>query len=87
MKDTLDTFRNVFDARGVTVDELNKIELELCQALKNHDWYYEYSDDHRVWSNGSRERSKIKGLMSKLPKQYAAELYNKYAPEQFKMEV
>jgi len=31
--------------------------MSLFQRLKNHDWFYGYSDDHRVWRRG-RQRQK-----------------------------
>ena len=30
--------------------------MTLLERLTNHDWYYEYSDDHTVWRRG-REKS------------------------------
>jgi hypothetical protein len=32
---------------------------EYYDALKNHDWHYQYSDDHRVYLAGERERSNL----------------------------
>ncbi len=32
----------------------------LHQKMKGADWYYEYSDDSRVWSRGSTEVKDIK---------------------------
>lgn len=28
---------------------------EYYRLLKAHDWYYEFSDDHRVWKEGQRK--------------------------------
>ena len=28
---------------------------EFAQKVKSHDWYYAYSDDHRVWRKGQSE--------------------------------
>ncbi len=28
---------------------------EFAQKVKSHDWYYGYSDDHRVWRKGQAE--------------------------------
>lgn len=41
-------------------------EKELAWALKEHDWTFEYSDDHRAYKNGSREQSKILNLVREL---------------------
>lgn len=36
---------------------------QVAQLAKNHDWDYEYSDDHSVWQKGKQsERAIIKGL-------------------------
>jgi hypothetical protein len=41
---------------------------KLC---KEHDWYYEYSDDHRVWSKGrddyGRLQAKYQWMLTKCP--------------------
>jgi hypothetical protein len=31
----------------------------LSQLLASHDWYYDYSDDHRVWRRGVAQRDAI----------------------------
>jgi hypothetical protein len=33
--------------------------VEYYEALQKHDWYYEYSDDHSVWANGSENYHKL----------------------------
>lgn len=74
---------------GVTCDTcdgarmLNKLE----GYLKTHDWHYEYSDDFRVWSNGSRQATEIRTMLfvikDKRPDlaEQADELYNSYKPQ------
>jgi hypothetical protein len=32
---------------------------EFTTLVKNHDWYYNFSDDHGVWVRGERESAKI----------------------------
>jgi hypothetical protein len=29
------------------------------QLLERHDWFYAYSDDHRVWLKGEEERKEL----------------------------
>lgn len=41
-----------------TLEEFN----QYVQKLSAHDWYFDYSDDHRVWSRGNE---KSKELQSK----------------------
>jgi hypothetical protein len=31
---------------------------EYFNRLSNHDWYYDYSDDHSVWKRGSANRDR-----------------------------
>jgi len=38
----------------------------LESQLKSHDWFYEYSDDHRYYNSGLRERSQIWNTIEKL---------------------
>lgn len=32
------------------------------QLLSRHDWYYAYSDDHRVWKAGNESQQRIEAL-------------------------
>ena len=32
----------------------------LENLLSKHDWYYEYSDDHRAWSKGRDQAEEIR---------------------------
>ena len=34
---------------------------EYFKQLRYHDWYYNYSDDHRVWKAGSANYDLIRG--------------------------
>lgn len=52
--------------------------------LKNMDWYYAYSDDHRVWCAGEAAIARLKALRLSLSKPYegklkADALWEKYA--------
>ena len=38
---------------------MNEHLVTLDRLLSFHDWYYDYSDDHSVWSRGQRERVAI----------------------------
>lgn len=57
---------------------------ELEAALKSHDWYYNYSDDHGSWQKGNIEEKTISRLMRELLDagfgEEAAELYNSISP-------
>ena len=53
--------------------------------LKHHDWYYEFSDDHRYWRSGNASANKIKQLREELENDGLSKevqaLYDKYAPK------
>jgi len=42
-------------------DKIEKIDglSRLKRMLATHDWYFDYSDDHRVWQLGVEERKDI----------------------------
>ena len=48
-------------------------------TLRYHDWYYEYSDDHRVWTNGRDNLARIRQIAKESPEHKALfEAYSKY---------
>jgi hypothetical protein len=54
---------------------------EFKQLLKSHDWFFEYSDDMRVWRNGHNEKLQIQRITQLNPDLKA--LYDEYANWQF----
>jgi hypothetical protein len=38
----------------------------LIEMLRNHDWYFEYSDDHKVWKRGVAQRAAINAEAERL---------------------
>jgi len=65
-------------------DKLQTLE----KLLKNHDWFYQYSDDHRVYESGYRESNTINKVIEALKdaglSKEAYTLYEKYLPEPLK---
>ena len=61
-----------------TLDELT----ELCAK---HDWFYNFSDDHKVWEKGTAEINRIRQLMLGLQEQgmgkEAKQIYENWRPE------
>lgn len=57
---------------------------ELAKQLQYHDWYYDYSDDHRVWRAGeakiSEIRSEMKYLKSLGLEEQVQALWEQYCP-------
>ena len=39
---------------------------KLIELLRNHDWYFEYSDDHKVWQRGVTQRAAINAEAERL---------------------
>jgi tRNA G26 N,N-dimethylase Trm1 len=59
----------------------HKLEI-LEEKLQQHDWYYQYSDDHRVWKRGSEQSKVIQNLIKELQElgygDQAEKLFHKY---------
>lgn len=55
---------------------------ELEEALKNHDWFYAYSDDFAYWSAGDRSLNRIRKLLDNVPKDIGRKLWKKYKPKE-----
>lgn len=63
-------------------DLLKELEDE-CRA---HDFFGEYSDDFRVWQASFRRNNLINSLLKKLDNNVEAiEVYNRYAPDEYKL--
>jgi len=60
----------------------------LEKLLQDHDWFYQYSDDYRVYSSGQKTWSTINTVISALKDagfgKEADDLYDKYLPEPLK---
>ena len=58
----------------------------LESQLKHHDWFYEYSDDHRYYNSGLREFTQIWHTIEQLQEigenefDQAINMYKKYKP-------
>lgn len=49
---------------------------EFNKSLSDHDWFYAFSDDHRVWLSGKNKEIELKHLSLSTPEHL--ELYNLY---------
>ena len=47
--------------------------------LRNHDWYYAYSDDHRYWSAGRKQRQELNAMHENLSCPYDFNVLSKWA--------
>jgi hypothetical protein len=55
------------------------------QALKDHDWSFEYSDDHAVHQRGWNARENLKTLRKKLDPD--GTLWNAHCPTDYRVNV
>ena len=55
---------------------MDKIE-RFKELVRAHDLTYQYSDDHRYWSRGSRQYSEIRTLAKEIGMEIAMEIWNK----------
>lgn len=59
-----------------------------ARMLRTHDWYYDYSDDHRAWCKGRDNWNRIQQTKAKINEmgehkaQLGDALFLKYKPEQ-----
>lgn len=66
---------------------MNEHLLKLERLLQFHDWFYDYSDDHSVWSRGQRENDAINAEQHrlihevKIPYEEVMALTDKYRPK------
>jgi len=51
---------------------------EFWKMLRNHDWSYEYSDDHSVWRKGQQQFDEIQNVVKNGSVEYK-ELFNQYS--------
>ena len=78
-------FGGVLDS-GAKMGHSKSSPLESLESmLKSHDWYYDKSDDSRVYDRGKRQEQIYQKEMQKIADagmaKEAMELYKKYAPE------
>lgn len=52
-------------------EDLEKLK-KLKTLLKRHDWYFDYSDDGRVWREGKRQKDEIDALVKQCGDEGAA---------------
>jgi len=71
--------------KETAIDMVEELRETLISQLKNHDWFYHYSDDHRHWSSGHRQAMQIDETLKKMEKlgQYEIGLamYKEYKPK------
>jgi len=54
--------------------------VDFTVLCNNHDWTYEYSDDHSVWKRGSAQRDVLVAICKEGGAEYG-HIYNRFAKE------
>ncbi len=70
--------------RGVVINGIDVGKLN--ERMADADWYYDYTEDYRVWSNGEREQRLIKAGLRLLCEdtfglKVANQLWDRHVPE------
>ena len=55
---------------------------EFFSLLEKHDWFYQYSDDHRAWKKGSTESKRLQAIIQEDP--LFTRMYLAYSDYMFK---
>ena len=58
--------------------------------LKTHDWFYDFADDHSVWTRGQEEKERLRSLGKVLGEHDAervSNLWNAFAPDGFERSI
>ena len=61
---------------------------KFTNALRSHDWFFDFSDDHSVWTRGRNEKESLVAMAKKLVADgmdsiEVANLWNEFAPSRF----
>ncbi|MBD36253.1 MAG: hypothetical protein CL512_05740 [Actinobacteria bacterium] len=61
---------------------------KFTNLLQAHDWFFDFSDDHRVWTQGRDEKDSLLAMAKALVAQgmdsiEVAQLWNEFAPSRF----
>lgn len=74
----------VLHSKEFKAEELTgEIWTDLEKRLKDHDWYYAFSDDHGVWQAGEKSRRVLLDLLgeaAKIDTPKARRMFKRYAP-------
>ncbi len=64
--------------------EQKALVAEAEKAMKTHDWFYEYTEDRRVYRAGAASKSAMISKVCGLPQNIIDDLWAKHAPRSFK---
>ena len=78
---THEEFDKLLDDNRVPDDLDGSGEFEA--AVRNHDLFYSFSDDHRVWMAGVKAADEIDSMAKRLGGTMASKIYNRVMDERF----
>ena len=61
--------------------------MDLIQLMGEHDWFYEYSDDHKAWLKGQSEWQTILNQLNECGLDKVLSLIFQFCPESVQQEV
>ena len=70
----------------IKITKLDSLWKTLEELLKTHDWTFDFSDDHSVWTRGNEERERLRSLALALGEHDAervSNLWNALCPNGF----
>jgi hypothetical protein len=70
----------------IKITKLDLLWKTLEELLKTHDWTFDFSDDHSVWTRGNEERERLRSLALALGEHDAervSNLWNALCPDGF----
>ncbi len=56
---------------------------EYIKLLKQHDWTYDYSDDHRAWTKGKEQRKVLTQMQQVMDPHY--KVWNEHCMDMYKV--
>lgn len=68
-----------------------ELKQNFTNALRFHDWFFDFSDDHSVWTRGRDEKASLVAMGKQLVNSeemtsgQVANLWNEFAPERFQV--
>jgi len=63
--------------------KVKELYTEYTELLKSADWYFEYSDDQKVWQSGVNQFQQLEKMAQEIDPKYT--IWNEYAPDAFKV--
>lgn len=54
---------------------------EYIKTLKSHDWYFHYTEDHRVWKSGQASWDRLRTMQKNIDP--SGEVWNQHCPKDF----